>query len=85
MTPVCVLQDIVGGLPAAYQKALQDKDRQIMLWQKTVKEVGLVKDQRKSFQATVEATFHVSRSASLFRTHVLALFLSLCLSLSLSP
>ncbi|KAI0227616.1 TBCC domain-containing protein 1 [Lamellibrachia satsuma] len=48
---------IVGGLPAVYQKALRDKERQIMLWQKTVKETGLTKEQRKCFQATVEATF----------------------------
>ena len=60
VTPGGVFQGIVGSLPAAYQKALQDKDRQIMLWQKTVKESGLTKEQRKCFQATVEATFQVS-------------------------
>ena len=91
VTPVCMFQEIVGGLPPAYQKALQDKDRQIMLWQKTVKEVGLVKDQRKSFQATVEATFHVSVtlpcscSGSLSISVYLAKVLAFSVSLSISP
>ena len=59
-----MFQVIVGGLPAAYQKALRDKERQIMLWQKTVKETGLTKEQRKCFQATVEATFQVNNTHS---------------------
>ncbi|KAK2161788.1 hypothetical protein NP493_1560g00023 [Ridgeia piscesae] len=55
---------IVGSLPAAYQKALQDKDRQIMLWQKTVKESGLTKEQAKMFPSNGRS--HISRVA---RTH----------------
>ncbi|XP_028927219.1 TBCC domain-containing protein 1 isoform X2 [Ornithorhynchus anatinus] len=50
--------EIPGGLPPAYQKALGQRERQIRIWQKMVKEAGLTKDQRKEFQVLVENKFN---------------------------
>ncbi|XP_005441812.2 TBCC domain-containing protein 1 [Falco biarmicus] len=47
-----------GGLPPAYQKALSQREQKIQIWQKTVKEAGLTKDQRKQFQILVENKFY---------------------------
>ncbi|CAM5139278.1 unnamed protein product [Eretmochelys imbricata] len=47
-----------GGLPHAYQKALSQREQKIQVWQKTVKEAGLTKDQRKQFQVLVENKFY---------------------------
>lgn len=35
--------EIPGGLPLAYQKALNQREQRIQVWQKTVKEAGLTK------------------------------------------
>ncbi|XP_074045640.1 TBCC domain-containing protein 1 [Macrotis lagotis] len=50
--------EIPGGLPPAYQKALGQREQKIQIWQKTVKEAGLTKDQRKQFQVLVENKFY---------------------------
>uniref|UniRef100_A0A4X2JTC4 TBCC domain-containing protein 1 n=1 Tax=Vombatus ursinus TaxID=29139 RepID=A0A4X2JTC4_VOMUR len=50
--------EIPGGLPPAYQKALSQREQKIHIWQKTVKEAGLTKDQRKQFQVLVENKFY---------------------------
>ncbi|XP_044532420.1 TBCC domain-containing protein 1 [Gracilinanus agilis] len=50
--------EIPGGLPPAYQKALGQREQKIQVWQKTVKEAGLTKDQRKQFQVLVENKFY---------------------------
>ncbi|XP_059678758.1 TBCC domain-containing protein 1 [Gavia stellata] len=47
-----------GGLPHAYQKALSQREQKVQIWQKTVKEAGLNKDQRKQFQMLVENKFY---------------------------
>ncbi|XP_077610545.1 TBCC domain-containing protein 1 [Crocuta crocuta] len=50
--------EIPGGLPSAYQKALRQREQKIQIWQKTVKEARLTKDQRKQFQVLVENKFY---------------------------
>lgn len=50
---------IPGGLPSKYQKAVGQRQKQVDVWQKTVKEAGMSRDQRKEFQALVESRFHV--------------------------
>ncbi|XP_021065119.1 TBCC domain-containing protein 1 [Mus pahari] len=50
--------EIPGGLPSAYQKALAQREEKIHIWQKTVKEARLTKEQRKQFQALVENKFY---------------------------
>ncbi|XP_072496473.1 TBCC domain-containing protein 1 [Notamacropus eugenii] len=50
--------EIPGGLPPAYRKALGQREQKIQIWQKTVKEAGLTKDQRKQFQVLVENKFY---------------------------
>ncbi|XP_005383334.1 PREDICTED: TBCC domain-containing protein 1 isoform X2 [Chinchilla lanigera] len=50
--------EIPGGLPPAYQKALSEREQKIQIWQKTVKEARLTKDQRKQFQVLVENKFY---------------------------
>ncbi|CAG2247058.1 TBCCD1 [Mytilus edulis] len=50
---------IPGGLPNKYQKAVTQRQKQIDSWQKTVKDAGLNKQQRKEFQELVESRFHV--------------------------
>uniref|UniRef100_H0X3A5 TBCC domain-containing protein 1 n=1 Tax=Otolemur garnettii TaxID=30611 RepID=H0X3A5_OTOGA len=50
--------EIPGGLPSAYQKALGQREQKIQIWQKTVKEARLTKDQRKQFQVLVENKFY---------------------------
>ncbi|NXN96257.1 TBCC1 protein, partial [Rhinopomastus cyanomelas] len=47
-----------GGLPQAYQKVLNQREQKVQIWQKTVKEAGLTKDQRKQFQLLVENKFY---------------------------
>ncbi|XP_010124053.1 PREDICTED: TBCC domain-containing protein 1, partial [Chlamydotis macqueenii] len=47
-----------GGLPHAYQKALSQREKNVQIWQKTVREAGLTKDQRKQFQMLVESKFY---------------------------
>lgn len=50
--------EIPGGLPSAYQKALNEREQKIQIWQKTVKEARLTEDQRKQFQMLVESKFY---------------------------
>lgn len=50
--------EIPGGLPSEYQKALAQREQKIQIWQKTVKEARLTKEQRKQFQAFVENKFY---------------------------
>lgn len=50
--------EIPGGLPSAYQKALSKREQKIQIWQKTVKEARLTKEQRKQFQVLVESKFY---------------------------
>ncbi|XP_015991738.2 TBCC domain-containing protein 1 isoform X3 [Rousettus aegyptiacus] len=50
--------EIPGGLPSVYQKALGQREQKIQIWQKTVKEARLTKDQRKQFQVLVENKFY---------------------------
>ncbi|XP_009486268.2 TBCC domain-containing protein 1 [Pelecanus crispus] len=47
-----------GGLPHAYRKALSQREQKVQIWQKTVKEAGLTKYQRKQFQMLVENKFY---------------------------
>ncbi|XP_042734510.1 TBCC domain-containing protein 1 [Tympanuchus pallidicinctus] len=47
-----------GGLPHAYQKALNQREQKVQIWQKMVKEACLTKDQRKQFQMLVESKFY---------------------------
>lgn len=49
--------EIPGGLPSTYQKALAQREQKIQIWQKTVKEARLTKEQRKQFQVFVESKF----------------------------
>ncbi|XP_014663452.1 PREDICTED: TBCC domain-containing protein 1-like [Priapulus caudatus] len=44
-------------LPTAYREAVQQREQHISNWQTSVKEAGLTKQQRKQFQALVEAKF----------------------------
>jgi TBCC domain-containing protein 1 len=53
-------QSIPGGLPSRYSRAVSQRQKQIDSWQRTVKEAGLSRDQRKEFQLLVESRFHVS-------------------------
>ncbi|NXI80099.1 TBCC1 protein, partial [Rhipidura dahli] len=46
-----------GGLPQEYQEALSQREQRVQVWQRTVKEAGLSRDQRKQFQALVESKF----------------------------
>ncbi|XP_044290322.1 TBCC domain-containing protein 1 isoform X2 [Varanus komodoensis] len=50
--------EIPGGLPPVYQKALSQREQRVQIWQKTVKEAGLTKQQRKTFQVLVENKFN---------------------------
>ncbi len=53
-------QEIPGGLPSVYEKALDQREKEIQSWQQTVKESGLSRTQRKQFQTLVESKFQVS-------------------------
>ncbi|XP_076120061.1 TBCC domain-containing protein 1 [Alosa pseudoharengus] len=50
--------EVPGGLPPAYQKALEGREQRVQDWQRTVKEAHLNKEQRRQFQALVEQKFH---------------------------
>ncbi|KAG8432807.1 hypothetical protein GDO86_017160 [Hymenochirus boettgeri] len=49
--------EIPGGLPPAYTKAMRQRQQKILMWQKTVKNAGLTREQRKQFQELVEMKF----------------------------
>lgn len=50
--------EIPGGLPPPYQTAVDEKQKRIHNWQKTVMEARLNKEQRRQFQQLVEIKFH---------------------------
>ncbi|XP_030643411.1 TBCC domain-containing protein 1 [Chanos chanos] len=50
--------EIPGGLPPAYQKALECREQRVQEWQRTVKDAHLNKEERRQFQALVEQKFH---------------------------
>ncbi|XP_017276589.1 TBCC domain-containing protein 1 [Kryptolebias marmoratus] len=50
--------ELPGGLPPEYQAALDEKQRRIQSWQKTVMEAQLSKEQKRQFQELVELKFH---------------------------
>ncbi|NP_001121322.1 TBCC domain-containing protein 1 [Xenopus laevis] len=50
--------EIPGGLPPAYSNSVQQRQQKIHTWQKTVKDAGLTREQRKQFQAVVEMKFN---------------------------
>ncbi|XP_011605687.1 TBCC domain-containing protein 1 [Takifugu rubripes] len=50
--------EVPGGLPEQYQAALDEKERRIQKWQKTVMEAKLNKEQRLQFKELVEVKFH---------------------------
>lgn len=50
--------EVPGGLPPPYQAALDEKQRRIQNWQKTVMEARLNKEQKRQFQELVEVKFH---------------------------
>uniref|UniRef100_A0A1A8KA37 TBCC domain-containing protein 1 n=1 Tax=Nothobranchius kuhntae TaxID=321403 RepID=A0A1A8KA37_NOTKU len=50
--------EVPGGLPPAYQAALDEKQKRIQSWQKTVMEAQLNKEQKRQFQELVELKFH---------------------------
>lgn len=50
--------EVPGGLPTAYQQAVEARERSVQEWQRTVKDAHLNKEQRRQFQALVEQKFH---------------------------
>ncbi|XP_047456953.1 TBCC domain-containing protein 1 isoform X2 [Mugil cephalus] len=50
--------EVPGGLPPPYQAALDEKQKRIQNWQKTVMEARLNKEQKRQFQELVELKFH---------------------------
>ncbi|KAK3084980.1 hypothetical protein FSP39_022321 [Pinctada imbricata] len=54
-------------LPPKYQKAISQREKQISSWQRTVKDAGLTREQRKELQALVETRFHVWLAESGFK------------------
>lgn len=56
-------QEIPGGLPARYRKAVADRARSVEAWQTFVKEADLTKDQKRNFKKVVESRFQVRRCA----------------------
>ncbi|XP_019723260.1 TBCC domain-containing protein 1 isoform X2 [Hippocampus comes] len=50
--------EVPGGFATRYQAAIEDKQKRIQRWQKTVLEAQLNKEQKCKFQELVEAKFH---------------------------
>ncbi|XP_059198707.1 TBCC domain-containing protein 1 [Centropristis striata] len=50
--------EVPGGLPPPYQEALDQKQKRIQNWQKTVMDARLNKEQKRQFQELVEVKFH---------------------------
>ncbi|KAM3607890.1 uncharacterized protein V6R79_015794 [Siganus canaliculatus] len=50
--------EVPGGLPPQYQAALDEKQKRIQTWQKTVMEAQLNKEQKHQFKELVEIKFH---------------------------
>ncbi|XP_028447415.1 TBCC domain-containing protein 1 [Perca flavescens] len=50
--------EVPGGLPPPYQAVVDEKQKRIQNWQKTVMEARLNKEQKRQFQELVEVKFH---------------------------
>ncbi|XP_063790189.1 TBCC domain-containing protein 1 isoform X2 [Pseudophryne corroboree] len=50
--------EIPGGLPPVFLKSMEQRQQKVQMWQKTVKEAKLTREQRKQFQALVEYKFN---------------------------
>ncbi|KAI5621443.1 TBCC domain-containing protein 1 isoform 1 [Silurus asotus] len=50
--------EVPGGIPSAYQQALEERQQRVHDWQKIVKDSHLNKEKRRQFQALVEQKFH---------------------------
>uniref|UniRef100_A0A3Q3VX98 TBCC domain-containing protein 1 n=1 Tax=Mola mola TaxID=94237 RepID=A0A3Q3VX98_MOLML len=50
--------EVPGGLPPRYQAVLDEKQKRIQIWQKTVMEARLNKEQKRQFKELVEIKFH---------------------------
>ncbi|KAL6485256.1 hypothetical protein MHYP_G00073010 [Metynnis hypsauchen] len=50
--------EVPGGLPPAYQQAVEAREQRVQEWQRMVKDAHLNKEQRRQFQALVEQKFH---------------------------
>ncbi|XP_034003609.1 LOW QUALITY PROTEIN: TBCC domain-containing protein 1 [Trematomus bernacchii] len=50
--------EVPGGLPPLYQAVVEEKEKRIQNWQKTVLETPLNKQQKQQFQDLVEVKFH---------------------------
>ncbi|KAK5860633.1 hypothetical protein PBY51_022095 [Eleginops maclovinus] len=50
--------EVPGGLPPLYQAEVEEKEKRIQNWQKTVLEARLNKEQKRQFQDLVEVKFH---------------------------
>ncbi|XP_029385842.1 TBCC domain-containing protein 1-like isoform X1 [Echeneis naucrates] len=50
--------EVPGGLPPPYQAAVEEKQKRIQSWQKTVTDARLNKEQKRQFQELVEVKFH---------------------------
>ncbi|XP_058475384.1 TBCC domain-containing protein 1 [Solea solea] len=50
--------EVPGGLPAMYQATLDDKQKRIQSWQRTVMEARLNKEQKQKFEELVGVKFH---------------------------
>ncbi|XP_056245048.1 TBCC domain-containing protein 1 [Seriola aureovittata] len=50
--------EVPSGLPPPYQAVLDEKQKRIQNWQKTVTEARLNKEQKRQFQELVEVKFH---------------------------
>ncbi|XP_032371138.1 TBCC domain-containing protein 1 [Etheostoma spectabile] len=50
--------EVPGGLPPPYQAAMDEKQKRIQNWQRTVVEARLNKEQKRQFQELVEVKFH---------------------------
>ena len=57
-------KSVPGGLPSKYQRSVIHRNRSIDSWQRTVKEAGLTREQRKELQGLVETRFHTWLSES---------------------
>ncbi|KAM4705930.1 TBCC domain-containing protein 1 [Rhinophrynus dorsalis] len=51
-------REIPGGLPPAYLKSICQRQHKVQMWQKTVKDAVLTREQRSLFQALVEHKFN---------------------------
>ncbi|XP_068102995.1 TBCC domain-containing protein 1 isoform X2 [Hyperolius riggenbachi] len=50
--------EVPGSLPPAFLKSIEQRQQKVQMWQKTVKEAKLTREQRKKFQTLVEHKFN---------------------------